>query len=126
MSYRNLEIWQLAKQQVTDIYKMTEMLPKSELYGITQQIRRSANSVLSNIVEGYGRRKYAADYDKFIVYALSSNHETTSHLEVIFDTGMLTDKELYHRLHKNSVRLGVKINNFHQVLVRDIQSQIRR
>ncbi len=126
MSYRNLEIWQLAKQQVTDIYKMTEMLPKSETYGIIQQIRKSANSILANIVEGYGRRKYPADYDKFIVYALSSNHETTSHLEVISDTGMLTDKELYHHLHKNSVRLGVKINNFHSVISRDIQTQKRK
>jgi len=123
MSYRNLEIWQLAKQQVVDIYRMTELLPKSETYGISQQIRRSSNSVLANIVEGYGRRKYTADYNKFIIYALSSNHETTRHLEVIFETGMLTDLELYHRLHKNSVRVGVKINNFHQVLSRDIQMQ---
>ena len=79
MSYRNLEIWQLAKQQVIDIFQMTEQLPKSETYGIIQQIKRSANSVLANIVEGYGRKQFQADYAKFIGYALSSNSETTSH-----------------------------------------------
>jgi four helix bundle protein len=106
----------LAKEQVSDIYKMTELLPKSETYGLAQQIRRSANSVLSNIVEGYGRKKFPAEYCKFILYALSSNYETISHLEVIFETGMLKDEELFHYLHKNNVRLGVKINNFHKVI----------
>jgi four helix bundle protein len=121
MSYRNLEIWQLARQQVMDIYKMTEMLPKSETYGISQQIRRSSNSVLANIVEGYARRKNPADYDRFIIYALSSNDETISHLEVIHSTDLLKNDGLFHQLHKNSVRLGVKINNFHQVLASDAQ-----
>lgn len=121
MSYRTLKVWQLARQQVTDIYIMTETLPKSELFGLTSQIRRSANSVLANIVEGYGRKKYPAEYAKFILYALSSNYETTSHLEVIFETGLLSDKELFHRLHKGSVHLGVKIHNFHQVLLLDVK-----
>lgn len=126
MSYRRLEIWQLARQQVLDIYAMTENLPKSEMYGLSQQIRRSSNSVLANIVEGYGRKSYPADYDKFIVYALSSNDETISHLEVIFNTGYLKDEELYQRLHKNVVRLGVKINNFHQVLAREVHGRIKK
>jgi four helix bundle protein len=126
MSYRNLEIWQLAKQQVIGIFKMTEMLPKSETYGIIQQIRNSSNSVLANIVEGYGRRKFTADYTKFIGYSLASNYETTSHLEVIFETGMLGDKELYERLHKNSVRLGVKFHNFQEVLLESVYQQKQR
>lgn len=54
------------------------------------------------------------------MYSLSSNDETTSDLEVIQNSGLLEDKASLHRAHKNSVRLGVKINNFNKVLLRDI------
>ncbi|WP_245539737.1 four helix bundle protein [Psychroflexus tropicus] len=44
-------------------------------------------SVRSNIVEGYGRRRYKNDHIRFIVYALSSNDETVDHLEMLYETG---------------------------------------
>ncbi len=59
MSYRNLEIWQLARELVIEIHKMSvTKLPSFELYEEGSQIRRSVKSVKSNIVEGYGRRRY--------------------------------------------------------------------
>jgi four helix bundle protein len=55
MSYRNLEIWQVARALTVDIHRMTlQELPKFELYEEGSQIRRSKKSVRSNIVEGYG------------------------------------------------------------------------
>lgn len=57
MSYKSLEIWQLARDVVIDIHEMTlSKLPKFEMYEVGSQIRRSVKSVKSNIVEGYGRR----------------------------------------------------------------------
>ena len=56
MSYKNLEIWQLARVQVIEIHKMTLTLPQFEMYEEGRQIRQSAKSVKSNIVKGYGRR----------------------------------------------------------------------
>lgn len=68
MSYHNLEIYQLAKNNSTLIHKMSLQLPKFELYETGSQIRRSSKSVRSNIVEGYGRRRYKNEemYKKLI------------------------------------------------------------
>jgi four helix bundle protein len=56
------------------------------MYEEGSQIRRSSKSVKSNIVEGYGRRRYKQEYIKFITYALASNDETLDHLETLFET----------------------------------------
>jgi len=96
LSYKNLEIWQLARQMVIDIHKMTlQKLPKFEMYEEGQQIRKSIKTVKSTIVEEYGRRRYKQEFIKFLIYALSSNDETVDHLETLFETESLKDKELY-------------------------------
>ena len=59
------------------------MLPKYERYEMGSQIRRSADSVNSNNVEGYGRRDYKKDYVRFLIYSHSSNLETINHLRKI-------------------------------------------
>ena len=100
MSYRKLEVWQLARDVVIDIHKMTlKELPKFETNETGSQIRRSSKSVKSNIVEGYGRRNYKQDFIRFLVYSLSSNDETIDHLETLYETGSLNNKKLYDNLH---------------------------
>lgn len=129
MSYRKLQIWQLARTLTTDIHKMSLSLPKFELYEEGSQIRRSIKSVRSDIVEGYGRRKYKNDYIRFIVFALSSNDETIDHLEILYETGSLQDEEQYKAYHKRLQQLGIKINNFLQSLEKDItnlKTEIKR
>ncbi|MFN7118470.1 MAG: four helix bundle protein [Saprospiraceae bacterium] len=117
MDYKKLEVWQLAKDLAVDIHKMTlEKLPKFEMFEAGSQIRRSSKSTRANIVEGYGRRHYKADYIKFIIYALSSNNETLDHLECLFETGSLTDEPVYHNLHERLNLLGKKLNNFLQAV----------
>ena len=60
MSYRDLEIWALARQMAVAVHRMTlQNLPKFEMYEEASKIRRSAKSVSANIVEGYGRRAFA-------------------------------------------------------------------
>ncbi|MBL7849578.1 MAG: four helix bundle protein [Cyclobacteriaceae bacterium] len=112
MSYRSLEIWKLAKRQDREIHAMSLALPKFELYEGGSQIRRSARSVGASIVEGYGRRRYKADYIKFLIYALSSNDETIYHLEMLCETGSMTDKVLFDRLLDQAMHLGSMLNNF--------------
>jgi len=115
MSYRNLEIWQLTKILVIDIHKMTlNELPKFEMFEEGSQIRRSIKSVKSNIVEGYGRRRYKQDYIRFLTYALASNDETTDHLETLSETGSLKNKILYKDIHERLEILGKKLNLFIQ------------
>ena len=52
--FRKLIVWQRAHQLALLIYKLTEKFPKSEIYGLTSQVRRAAVSVPANIAEGYG------------------------------------------------------------------------
>lgn len=112
MSYRKLEVWQLAREVVIEIHQLTMNLPKFELYEEGSQIRRSAKSVKSNIVEGYGRRRYKQEYIRFIIFALASNDETTDHLETLYETGSLKDKIKYEKVHAQLQKLGIKLNNF--------------
>jgi four helix bundle protein len=117
MSYRNLEIWRLAREVVVDVHRMTLTLPKYEQFEEAQQIRRSSKSVRSTIVEGYGRRYYKADFIRFVIYALASNDETLDHPEILFETGSLTDEQTYHRLHNQIEILGKKLNNFLKAVI---------
>ncbi|MCK4464689.1 MAG: four helix bundle protein [Bacteroidales bacterium] len=114
MSYKQLEIWKLSRELVIEIHKMTMNLPRFELYETGSQIRKSSKSVKSNIVEGYGRRRYKQDFIKFIIYSLASNDETIDHLETLFETESLTDEDLFEKLHKKIEILGKKINKFLQ------------
>ena len=117
MSYKTLEIWKLAKELVVDIHRMSlEKLPKFEMYEEGSQIRRSIKSVKSSIVEGYGRRVYKQEFLKFLTYASASNDETLDHLETLYETGSLTDPELFKALSDRLDKLGRKINLFIQAV----------
>ena len=115
MSYRKLEIWQLARELVIDIHRMTLIqLPKFETFEEGSQIRRSMKSVKSTIVEGYGRRRYKQEFIRFLTFAIASNDETIDHLETLFETESLVDKDLYQSLHERLDILGKKLNQFIQ------------
>ena len=55
-SYTSLEVWQLTRQLVAEVYAVSRDFPKEELFGLTNQLRRAAVSVPSNIAEGCGRQ----------------------------------------------------------------------
>ncbi len=114
MSYKKLEIWQLSREVVIEIHKMSLNLPKFEMYEEGSQIRRSSKSVKSNLVEGYGRRNYKNEYIRFITFSLASNDETIDHLETLYETKSLTDKEKFILLESKLQILGKKINKFLQ------------
>ena len=111
-SYRNLEIYRLSHTLTVEVHKTSLKLPRFELYEEGSQIRRAAKSVSSNIVEGFGRRRYKNEFLKFLTYALASCDETREHLEILFETGSLENsKEFDYFLNKYD-ELGRKINNF--------------
>ena len=115
MSYKQLEIWKLARELVIDIHSMTlNKLPQLELYEEGSQTRRAIKSVKSNIVEGYGRRRYKMEFVRFLTYSLASCDETKDHLETLFETESLKDKAFFEELHQRLEILGKKINKFIQ------------
>lgn len=117
MSYRNLRIYRLSFEISVKVHKMTLELPPFELYETGSQIRRSSKSVKSNIVEGYGRRRYKSEFIRFIILSQASNDETLDHLETLYATRSLTDEQSYRELINLIIRLGKEINSFIIALV---------
>jgi four helix bundle protein len=120
LSYKKLEVWQLARDVSIGVYRMTiDLLPKFEMYEEGSQIRRSSKSIRSNIVEGYGRRRYKQDFIRFLTYAHASCDETIDHLETLQETSSLKDESLLKQLHDQLDRLGGKLNLF----IQSVESQ---
>ncbi|MEI6854243.1 MAG: four helix bundle protein [Bacteroidota bacterium] len=79
-NFTDLIVWQKSHQLVLDIYKFTERFPKSELFGLTSQLRRSMVSVPANIAEGYKKRGKA---DKVRFLNISQGSLSESHYYLI-------------------------------------------
>lgn len=73
-THKNLKIWQRSIAMVTQVYKLTETFPKSEVFGLINQIRRASVSVPSNIAEGAGRNSHK-EFNQFLHIALGSAAE---------------------------------------------------
>jgi len=85
-SFKELIVWQKAYKLVLEIYKFTDNFPKFETYGLTQQVRRAAISIPSNIAEGYGR-KHKTDYHRFLSMAYGSLLELETQYMLAVDLG---------------------------------------
>lgn len=117
MNYTDLEVWKLARKATVQVHKMTiQKLPKFEMHETGSQIRRSAKSVRSNIVEGFGRRRYKQEYIRFLVYAHASCDETIDHLQTLRDCESLTDERLFGELMSLLDELGRRVNKFIQAI----------
>ncbi|MBL8122213.1 four helix bundle protein [Candidatus Saccharibacteria bacterium] len=86
--FKDLVAWQKAHRLAVNIYKATEDFPKNEQFGLTNQIRRAAVSVSSNIAEGFGRRT-KADRAHFYDMARASLHEVQAQLLIAKDVNFL-------------------------------------
>ncbi|HXT62429.1 MAG TPA: four helix bundle protein [Pyrinomonadaceae bacterium] len=73
-SYRELLVWQKAIELTVLVYRLTEVFPKREVYGLAAQLRRAAVSIPSNIAEGYGRGS-RKEYLQFLSIAQGSLKE---------------------------------------------------
>lgn len=113
-SYRDLDIYIESKRLAIEIHKLSLTFPKFEFYEEGNQVRRSSKSVTSSIVEGYGRRRYKADYIKYLIYAQSECDETMVHLDFLFECESFTDNSKYEKLKMEYDLLSKRINKFTQ------------
>jgi four helix bundle protein len=82
-SYKDLDIYKESLDLFYRVHIFSLGLPKNERFEMGSQLRRAADSVNTNIVEGYGRRRYKQDFVKFLVYSHSSALETKLYLEKV-------------------------------------------
>lgn len=89
-SYRDLIVWQKSFKLCLDIYRITKNFPKSEIYGLTSQIRRAAVAIPSNIAEGYSRRS-KLEYLQFLSIAFASGAELETQILIAKECHFLNE-----------------------------------
>jgi len=110
-SYQELIVWQKSRQLVTQIYTVTKSFPEVEKFGLTNQLRRAAVSIPSNIAEGY-RRSTKTDYRHFLVMAYGSTAEIETQLILAMDLNFLDDSEF-----KSLTNLATEISKMLKSLI---------
>ena len=94
-NFRDLEVWQLGKKVVIEVYKATKEFPQDEVYGLVSQMRRAAVSIPSNIAEGFNRY-HNKDYRKYLFISLGSCAELETQIEIACDLEymMIVDRNI--------------------------------
>jgi four helix bundle protein len=90
-SFRDLRVWQEAMRLVYEVYRETADFPKHEIYGLTQQMRRAAVSVPSNIAEGKGHRS-DREFTHFLLHARGSLRELQTQILIARELEYLTEE----------------------------------
>lgn len=96
-NHKELLVWQKAMQLVVDIYNLIRLLPKEETYGLSDQMRRAAISIPSNIAEGNARSSQK-DMVHFLYIAQGSRAELETQLELCELVGYISKERLEHVL----------------------------
>lgn len=99
-SFEKLDVWQKARVFSKEIYKTTFLFPKEEQFGLSQHIRKSAISILSNIAEATSRFG-DTEFKRFIEIAIGSLYETISQLFLALDNNYIT-KDVFDEFYKES------------------------
>ena len=105
--YKQLRVWEKSFELTLAIYKTSEKFPKSELYGLTSQLRRAAVSIPSNIAEG-NTRAHKSEYLQFLNVAFSSGAE--------LETQLLLAKELDYLGESTFMALSSKLTEVMKML----------
>jgi len=114
--FEKLEVWQHAHQLVLGIYKATNEFPREERFRLGDQLRRSAASVPTNIVEG-NSRAHKKEFIQFLYLAKGSLEETKYHLLLAKDLGYLAE-DLYDELQDECNKIGKMLSG----LIRHLRS----
>jgi four helix bundle protein len=123
-SYRDLVVWQKSIDLALAIYAATERFPRSELYGLTSQMRRAATSVASNIAEGHGRRSAKQRYS-FLENSLGSIYELETQL-VMAGRLQYIDREQALALDMATANVGRGLNGLLAYVAKEARAQPKR
>ncbi len=91
-NFRKLRVWSKAVNLATNIYKLTELFPQHEVYGLTSQIRRCTVSIGSNIAEGAGRGS-SKEFKQFLNIATGSCYELETQLTISKNLGYINETD---------------------------------
>ena len=107
--YRDLRVWQSAIELATEVYRVTDLFPRSEQFAIVSQLRRAAVSVAANIAEGHGR-SLRQSYRYHVQIARGSVHEIQTLVVVARRVGYI-DEATSIALHEQTDHLSRMLHN---------------
>ena len=113
-TFQDLIVWQRAHAFVLEVYKVTQLFPKSELYGLTSQFRRAAISIPANIAEGF-RKNSDLDKARFYNIAQGSLEECRYYLILAKDLDYAETENYLHLLEKVSKLLNGYIKGLGEI-----------
>ena len=115
-SFRDLRVWQEAMRLAVSVYRATAQFPRHELYGLSQQLRRAAVSIPSNIAEGKGHRS-DREFGNFLLHARGSLLEVQTQLMIVQELQYISQEEGKHLLVLSDAigrSLNCLINSMHK------------
>lgn len=107
-SYKELLVWQKSIQLVVEVYKLTKIFPKEEIYGLVSQMRRAAVSIPSNIAEGHDRNS-DKEFSQFLCISRGSLAELETQVIIAQKLGYINQEQMTHVLN-SSYEIGKMIN----------------
>ena len=102
--FKKLAVWEKSHRLTLRLYSATSTFPKSEMFGLTSQIRRAAASIGANLAEGCGRHR-DTEFGRFLLISVGSASELEYHLILARDLSFLT-AESYESLQKDLNEIG--------------------
>jgi four helix bundle protein len=111
-SFSDLEVYRLSYKLAIDILNISKNFPTSEKYSLTDQIVRSSRSISANIAEGFGRRIYASEFKKFLIYSAGSLEETKVWLNFAKDCNYITHEQ-FDSIYLLTDEIGAKIHKLY-------------
>ena len=109
-SFEKLEVWQLSRELVKEIYRVTSSFPIEEQFGLTRQLRRASISISSNLAEGSSRKSWK-DQAHFTQMSFGSLMEVLNQLIISVDLEMINKNDL-DDLRPKIEMIGNKLNSF--------------
>lgn len=112
--YHNLLVWKRAMEFVKLSYRLTQLFPDHELYGLTSQFRRAAVSVLANIVEGRGKFT-TKDFVRYLFITKGSLNECQCYIELSLELEYI-NQEQFEYIEKKRGEVGYLLHKLIQSL----------
>ena len=118
-TFKEISSWQKSMTLVTDIYSVTSSFPESEKFGLTNQMRRAAVSIPSNIAEGFGRNSIA-DFIRYLNIARGSLFELQTQVEISMNLQFL-DEDVQNEMDNEIDEIGRLIN----ALIKSLKNKVK-
>ena len=112
-SFRDLEVYKMARNQSKKIFVVTKGFPREEMFSLTNQIRRSSRAVGAMLAEGWARRRYPAAFVNKVNEALGEAMETQAWLDHALDCAYISPA-LFQELDKSWQHIGAMLNRMIQ------------